>query len=55
MTIILPVHLRTRLRLLEMKENFLNSNVKIIKSISSFDMFFLEKNADLIITNSGGV
>jgi UDP-GlcNAc3NAcA epimerase len=52
--IILPLHPRTK----KMLQNFgisLPTNIKIIDPIGYLDMILLEKHADLIATDSGGV
>jgi len=53
-TIILPLHPRTKnkLELLNIK---LPSNIKLINPVGYIDMVMLEKNARLIVTDSGGV
>lgn len=54
--LVFPCHPRTKIRL----KNFglwdkLKDNVQIIEPIGYFDMLILEKNAKMIITDSGGV
>lgn len=52
--IILPLHPRTKLRLIDYNLK-IPSNVKLIPPIGYLDMIMLEKNASLICTDSGGV
>lgn len=57
-TIVFPVHPRTRNKIKEFElENLLNStdNLKIIEPIGYFDILVLEKNANKILTDSGGM
>jgi UDP-N-acetylglucosamine 2-epimerase len=56
-TVILPVHPRTRQRLQEDSSilDGLASNVRLIDPVSYVSMLRLEKNARLILTDSGGV
>jgi len=51
--VILPLHPRTRKRLGEIK--FSASNLKLISPLGYLDMVMLEKNARLIVTDSGGI
>ncbi len=53
-TIVLPLHPRTRARLSSFGLSF-SPNVKLIDPIGYLDMVMLEKNANLIATDSGGV
>lgn len=54
--IIFPIHPRTRLKLSEIEGFIYNAeNLIIVKPVSYFDMIALEKNANLILTDSGGV
>lgn len=53
--IIVPLHSRTLKRMKEIKMEKLNSNLCIIEPVSYLDMLLLEKNAQLILTDSGGV
>jgi UDP-GlcNAc3NAcA epimerase len=59
MPVILPLHPRTREALGKVFSNYelrtLNSRLTIIEPISYLDMLVLEKNAKLILTDSGGV
>ena len=52
--VVLPMHPRTRARL---KENNITvpSNLLVLEPIGYLDMVMLEKNASLIVTDSGGV
>lgn len=52
--VVFPVHPRTRARVRESGAEF-PANVEIIDPVSFLDMVILEKNASLIITDSGGV
>ena len=54
MSIVFPVHPRTQEKIKDLN-HLINDNVLIIKPVSYFDMLMLEKNADIIITDSGGV
>ena len=60
-TIVLPLHPRTsKLLSTSLKENlfnkiFHNKNIKILPPASFFDMIVLERHAQMIITDSGGV
>jgi UDP-GlcNAc3NAcA epimerase len=51
--VILPLHPRTRKLLSNIK--FRSSNLKLIPPLSYLDMVMLEKNARLIVTDSGGI
>ena len=55
--IIFPTHPRTKKALNEagIDINFKNENLLLIEPVSYFEMLALEKNAKLIITDSGGV
>lgn len=52
--IILPLHPRTK-KMLQNFEIALPQNIKIIDPVGYLDMILLEKHADLIATDSGGV
>lgn len=52
--VVWPVHPRTRKRLHEFGID-VPSNVRLIDPVGYFDMLMLEKNAGLIVTDSGGV
>ena len=51
--VILPLHPRTRKRFGEIK--FSASNLKLISPLGYLDIVMLEKNARLIVTDSGGI
>ncbi len=54
--VVLPIHPRTRKNLKFFKLSSLDFNqVNLIDPISYFDMIILEKNADKILTDSGGL
>lgn len=53
-TIILPLHPRTRKKLLEFKID-IPENIKVVEPVGYFDMLDLEANARFIFTDSGGV
>ena len=53
-TIILPIHPRTR-NALGKESAKISANVQVIEPVSYLDMLMLEKNARLILTDSGGV
>jgi UDP-N-acetylglucosamine 2-epimerase len=52
--VILPIHPRTR-NSLSSKLTKISENVRIINPVSYLDMLMLEKNARVILTDSGGV
>jgi len=52
-TVILPLHPRTRKKLGDLK--FSTSNLRLILPLGYLDMVMLEKNARLIVTDSGGI
>lgn len=52
--IVFPIHPRTRKKIKDIN-NFNLDKIKIIEPVSYFDMLSLEKNVDLIMTDSGGV
>jgi UDP-GlcNAc3NAcA epimerase len=59
-TVVLPLHPRTKKMLLSLPTDFKNEiekckNLKIIEPVSFLDIIALESNADLILTDSGGV
>lgn len=57
-SIILPIHPRTKKKLEQIEEVsslIKNERLHIIPAVSFLDMILLESNADLIITDSGGV
>ena len=51
--VILPLHPRTRKKLGDIK--FSASNLRLISPLGYLDMVMLEKNAHLIVTDSGGM
>jgi UDP-N-acetylglucosamine 2-epimerase (non-hydrolysing) len=53
-TIVFPAHPRTQKALSRWRFS-LNSNVRLIEPVSYLDMLVLEKNARMILTDSGGV
>lgn len=57
--VIFPVHPRTRLKIAELDQDFseelATSNVHMIDPVGYLDMLMLEKNARLILTDSGGI
>lgn len=54
-TIVFPVHPRTRERINQMGLGFTDSAVKMIEPVGYLDMLMLERNARLILTDSGGM
>ena len=56
-TIVFPIHPRTKKRILEFKlhSKFNNKNIKILDSLGYIDFMALMKNSKLVITDSGGV
>jgi UDP-N-acetylglucosamine 2-epimerase len=53
--VIVPLHPRTRKALSGLSQDALGSSLKIIDPVSYLDMILLEKNARVILTDSGGV
>ena len=56
--VVFPVHPRTRQRIIELglgMQQFVSSNLYLIDPVGYFDMLTLEKNARIILTDSGGV
>ncbi len=54
--IIIPLHPRTRKKITDIsKKYFSNNNLIIIEPVSYLDMIILEKNARVILTDSGGI
>lgn len=54
--VVLPLHPRTRIALVKEKlPANMTGNIKIIEPVGYLDMIMLEKNARLIVTDSGGV
>jgi UDP-GlcNAc3NAcA epimerase len=58
-TVIIPVHPRTRLKLRELGGEHVvehqSNNLKLIDPVGYIDMLVLEKNAHMIMTDSGGI
>lgn len=57
-SVVFPIHPRTSKIINDNEAEFAfmcNSNIQVIEPVSYFDMLILEKNADVIITDSGGV
>jgi UDP-N-acetylglucosamine 2-epimerase len=54
--IVFPVHPRTKKKidLLE-SEKYMSNNIKVIDPVGYLDMLLLEKNAKMILTDSGGI
>ena len=56
MTVVLPLHPRTRMRLNEFSLfEKLNSKIKIIDPLGFLDILALQKSASVIVTDSGGM
>jgi len=53
-TIVFPVHPRTK-KIIEQNAIAVSDNIRLIDPVGYLDMLNLEKNAQLIITDSGGV
>ena len=53
--VIIPLHPRTRQSLKNSKFKIQNSKLSFIDPVSYLDMLFLEKNAQVILTDSGGM
>ncbi len=53
--VVLPLHPRTKKSLQDINYNFEESSIKFIDPVGYFDMLNLEREAALIITDSGGV
>ncbi len=53
--VIFPIHPRTRKRLRASKFKFRNSQLQLIEPLGYLDFLALEKNASVVITDSGGV
>ena len=53
--VVLPIHPRTRQKMGQHGFNALLDNLSVIEPVSYLDMVMLEKNADLIVTDSGGI
>lgn len=54
-TVIFPVHPRTKKAIGSLKIKSFTKSLKMIEPVSYFDMLILEKNAKAILTDSGGV
>ena len=54
-TIVFPVHPRTRERINQLDLRLANGAVKMIEPVGYLDMLMLERNARLILTDSGGM
>jgi UDP-N-acetylglucosamine 2-epimerase len=54
-TIVFPVHPRTRERINQLGPGFADCSVKMIEPVGYLDMLMLERNARLILTDSGGM
>lgn len=53
--VVLPLHPRTRSRIQDMSLGHYLENVKVLDPVPYLEMLWLEKNANLILTDSGGV
>ncbi|HBE77995.1 MAG TPA: UDP-N-acetylglucosamine 2-epimerase (non-hydrolyzing) [Firmicutes bacterium] len=53
--VIFPIHPRTRSKLSEYGLSFLNQSIQFVEPVGYFDMLNLELNAEIILTDSGGV
>ncbi|WKB82830.1 UDP-N-acetylglucosamine 2-epimerase (non-hydrolyzing) [Cellulophaga lytica] len=53
--VILPLHPRTKGVLNDLGFNFKTSKIRFVEPLGYIDMVMLEKNAELIVTDSGGV
>ena len=51
----LPLHPRTRKKIKEYSLEYLLEKINVIDPLGYIDMLFMEKNASLVITDSGGV
>lgn len=54
-TVVFPVHPRTRKHLIEIAASIPISQIKLIDPVGYLDMLILEQNAQMILTDSGGV
>ncbi|MCB9111267.1 MAG: UDP-N-acetylglucosamine 2-epimerase (non-hydrolyzing) [Anaerolineales bacterium] len=53
-TVVLPVHPRTR-KAIHLSGISIGENIKLVEPVGYIDMLWLEKNARMILTDSGGV
>jgi UDP-GlcNAc3NAcA epimerase len=53
--IVFPVHPRTREKINQLGEGFGGSNLRLIEPVGYLDMLILERNARLVLTDSGGM
>ena len=53
--VLFPIHPRTRKALSALEVEKIHANVEVIDPVSYLDMLVLEKNASMILTDSGGV
>ena len=53
--IVIPLHPRTRIKLKEYGYNFSKTKIKIIDPASYFEMIYLLKNCQIVMTDSGGL
>lgn len=53
--IVIPLHPRTKLKLVNLNYDFINSNITFIEPVGYFEMIWLLTNCKLVITDSGGV
>jgi len=53
--VLFPIHPRTRKVLSALEAEKIHSNVEVIAPVSYLDMLVLEQNANMILTDSGGV
>jgi len=53
--IVLPLHPRTKQKLIDINYNFNSTNIVFIEPVGYLEMVFLLKNCDLVMTDSGGV
>jgi len=55
LTVVLPLHPRTKSKLQNMGHDFENSKIMYIPPASYFEMIYLLKNCQMVMTDSGGV
>ena len=53
--VIFPVHPRTRLRIQESQFSISSSQLHLIDPVDQIDFLALQKNAKVVITDSGGI